>query len=635
MPADHHLVLGTAGHIDHGKTQLIKALTGVDTDRLAEERRRGISIVLGFAELTLPSGRTMGVVDVPGHERFVKNMVAGATGIDVVLLVVAADDGVMPQTREHLAIIDLLGIRNGVVAITKADLADTDWIDLVKDDITQSIEETSLAGAPIVVVSSKTGQGIDELTAALDAAADRPAAHRQELPLRLPVDRVFTMSGAGTVVTGTLWSGTVAPDDPVELAPGGKPARVRGVQVHSKKVDVAVAGQRVAVNLAGIDKADVERGQVVAAPASLPTTYMVDAHFRLLSTARELKNRAPVHVHHGTAETPGRVVLLDREKLSPGDACFVQLRLEHPIAPRYEDPFIVRSFSPVETIGGGRVLDAVPRKHAHLDEAELRRLEALRARDVDTVLEALFAVSPRPMTPAELAARTQIERESVDAALARLKDLATVQAGGQRYLIPGSAKAALMDKVEEVLSRHHKEDPTSTGIDKQALRDRILRGAAPKLWDALLAEAASTGRVQLAGNLVRHPEAAVSALEAEGDAREKLAAYFADAGITPEDVKNLPAATGLDATVVRKVLPKMLAAGDLVRVTPEMYFAAGTVEEVKARLTEYLQKNGEITASAFRDLIGAARKQAVPLLEFFDARGLTVRDGDVRRLKKE
>jgi selenocysteine-specific elongation factor len=633
VPPEQHLILGTAGHIDHGKTQLTRALTGVDTDRLEEEKRRGISIVLGFAELKLPSGRTMGVVDVPGHERFIKNMVAGATGIDVVLLVVAADDGVMPQTREHLAIIDLLGVDNGVVAITKSDLADPEWIELVAEDIRSLLAGTSLEGAAIVAVSSKTGEGLDELARALDEAAARPAGRREELPLRLPVDRVFSMSGAGTVLTGTLWSGGIRPEDQVELMPGGVPARVRSVEVHGRKVEAATAGQRVAVNVTGIDREQVTRGRILASPGSLPSTLLVDARLRLLPSAPELKDHAPLHVHHGTAETTARVALLDRQVLAPGEACLVQLRLEHPLSPRYGDRFIVRSFSPVETIGGGVVLDATPRRHARLDELERRRLEALLAGDIPTALGALFSTTARPMTVGDIAARTQIQAGEVAAALAGMKGLARIAAGGEEFLIPEDARQELLDRIEQALTRHHDAQPASTGMDKQALRERTLAGAPPKLWDAVLAQAAAAGKAELAGNLVRHPKAAVSALAAEDETGRALLEYFAKAGVHPEDVKGVPAAAGVDAAIARKVLPKLTAAGSLVRVTPEMYFAAETIEDVKARLVEHLSGGGEITAAQFRDLIGSARKQAVPLLEYFDARGLTVRQGDVRRLK--
>ena len=321
MSANPSLVLGTAGHIDHGKSALVKALTGTDPDRLAEEKERGITIELGFARLVLPSGRTMGVVDVPGHEKFVRHMVAGATGIDVVLLVVAADDGVMPQTREHLAIIDLLGIPRGVVAITKSDLADADWIDLVREDVRALLDGTSIEGAPIVAVSARTGEGLPELLAALDAIAEEAPARQANLPMRLPVDRVFTIAGAGTVVTGTMWSGTAARDDAVELYPSGKRGRVRSVQVHSEAVERAQAGQRVALNIAGLDKDEIARGDIVAEPGTLAVTDRFDARVTYLGKPGEDKpfeSGTRVHVDHGTREVLGRVLLMDSAELLAG-----------------------------------------------------------------------------------------------------------------------------------------------------------------------------------------------------------------------------------------------------------------------------------------------------------------------------
>ena len=387
MTADPSLVLGTAGHIDHGKSSLIKALTGTDPDRLKEEKDRGITIELGFARLDLPSGRSMGVVDVPGHERFVRQMVAGATGIDVVLLVVAADDGIMPQTREHLAIIDLLGIPRGVVAITKSDLAEPDWIELIAEDIRGLLKGTSIENAPIVPVSARTGAGSPELLAALDEAAAEAPSRQANLPMRLPVDRVFTIAGAGTVVTGTMWSGSAARDDAIEVYPSGKRGRVRGVQVHSASVERAHAGQRVAMNIAGLERDEVARGDVIAEPGTLTVTDRFDARLTFLGQPgddRVFQTGTRVHVDHGTREVLGRVLLMDGDTLAPGQSGLAQLRLEEPIAPRYDDRFIIRSYSPVYTIGGGIVLDTLPPRRTHLREHERELLEALLAHDLSS-----------------------------------------------------------------------------------------------------------------------------------------------------------------------------------------------------------------------------------------------------------
>ncbi|TLM77475.1 MAG: selenocysteine-specific translation elongation factor, partial [Actinobacteria bacterium] len=408
------LVLGTAGHIDHGKSSLVKALTGTDPDRLPEEKERGVTIELGFARLELPSGRSMGVVDVPGHERFVRQMVAGATGIDVVLLVVAADDGVMPQTREHLAIVDLLGIPKGVVAVTKADLADADWIELVRADVQALLAGTSIAGAPIVVCSARTGEGLPELLAALDSVATEAEARHADLPMRLPVDRVFTVAGAGTVVTGTMWSGGAAKDDAVEVLPGGAKARVRSVQVHSQPVARAHAGQRVALNLAGVERDAIARGDIVAAPGTLTVTDRFDAQFTYLAAEdKPFESGTRVHVHHGTREVLGRVLLMGAERLQPGERALAQVRLENPLAPRYGDRFIIRSYSPMWTIGGGVVLDALPPRRTALKSAERELLEALLAGDLSQAAVGLVTSRGIPMTSAEVAAALGVPRAQV------------------------------------------------------------------------------------------------------------------------------------------------------------------------------------------------------------------------------
>ncbi|MBE0477087.1 MAG: selenocysteine-specific translation elongation factor, partial [Coriobacteriia bacterium] len=475
------LVLGTAGHIDHGKSTLVKALTGVDPDRLPAEKERGVTIELGFAELELPSGRRMGVVDVPGHERFVRQMVAGATGIDVVLLVVAADDGVMPQTREHLAIIDLLGIPKGVVALTKADLAEPEWIALVAEEVESLLEGTSIAGAPVVPVSARTGEGLPGLLAALDEVAASAEARRSSLPFRLPVDRVFTIAGAGTVVTGTLWSGTVRRDESAELLPSRAKARVRSVQVHSRSVEEAHAGQRVALNLAGLDKADVARGDVVAAPGTLTVTDRFDARFTYLpSEEKPFETGTRVHVHHGTREVLGRVLLMEADALRPGESGYAQFRLEEPLAPRYDDRFIVRSYSPMFTIGGGVVLDVLPPRRSALKPHERALLDAMLAHDLAAASEGLLAARAMPMTAAEVAAALGVPLAEVAGRL-DAAGLARLDAGGERYFVAPAALDALTAAVERELLAFHGAEPRATGIALAALRDRVDRHLGLKL----------------------------------------------------------------------------------------------------------------------------------------------------------
>jgi selenocysteine-specific elongation factor len=631
------LVLGTAGHIDHGKSSLIKALTGTDPDRLKEEKDRGITIELGFARLELPSGRSMGVVDVPGHEKFVRQMVAGATGVDVVLLVVAADDGVMPQTREHLAIVDLLGITRGVVALTKTDLVDEDWVDLVSADVAALLRGTGIEGAPVVPVSSKTGRGVPELLAALDKVAAESASRQAALPMRLPVDRVFTIAGAGTVVTGTMWSGEARRDDPVELYPSGEQARIRGVQVHGEQVEAAVAGQRVAMNLAGIDKSDVSRGDVVAAPGTLTVTDRFDARFTYLGIPgvdRPFASGTRVHVNHGTREVLGRVLLIDDEELAPGQSGLAQVRLEESLAPRYDDRFIVRSYSPVYTIGGGVVLDALPPRRTVLKPHERELLDALLAHDLSSASVGLLASRAIPMTSNEVAAALGVPRAQVADELNKAK-LERLKVAGETAFITAESLDHLVREVEDALVAFHVEEPKSTGIATAALKDRVDRRLSAKAFDAVLEAAAARGVAIAEKGRVRHPKAAVSALAEQAEAREATLAALRSAGMQPPGVAELARHIGADSGIVRKVLGELASEGLAVSVAADMFFSASAVEEARDRIAPFLESRPQgATASELRDQLGLSRKYAIPLLEFFDKQGFTRREGDLRFIRR-
>lgn len=632
------LVLGTAGHIDHGKSSLIKALTGTDPDRLKEEQDRGITIELGFARLDLPSGRSMGVVDVPGHEKFVRQMVAGATGVDVVLLVIAADDGVMPQTREHLAVVDLLGIEKGVVALTKSDLVEPEWLSLVRADVGQLLEGTSIAGAPVVAVSSKTGAGLEELLDVLDAVAvDTPSKHA-ELPMRLPVDRVFTISGAGTVVTGTMWSGSASKDDPLEIYPTGVEARVRGVQVHGQPMERAHAGQRVAMNIAGVERERISRGDVIAAPGTLTATDRFDARFTFLGVPgddRRFESGARVHVHHGTREVLGRVLLMEAKSLAPGESSLAQVRLEDTLAPRYDDRFIVRSYSPVYTIGGGVVLDALPPRRTVLRAHERELLDALLAHDLSSAGVGLLASRGLPMTSAQVAAALGVPRARAADELNKAK-LERVKVGGDTAYITSEALDALVGLIETQLIAFHESDSKATGIATSALRDRVDRRLTVKAFDAVLAVAQERGVAIAEKGQVRHPKAAVSALAAESDAHSRLLPLIERQGLAPDTVAALAAEAGVDAGVARKVLGRLASEGAVVRVSSELHFSASAMEGARSALEGYLTAHPEgATAAQLRDALGVSRKYAIPLLEYFDAQGVTKRHGDVRVLRSQ
>jgi selenocysteine-specific elongation factor len=635
--ADPALVLGTAGHIDHGKSSLIKALTGTDPDRLKEEKDRGITIELGFARLDLPSGRSLGVVDVPGHEKFVRQMVAGATGVDLVLLVVAADDGVMPQTREHLAIIELLGIDRGVVALTKADLVDDEWIDLVAADVAALLVGTGIEGAPIVPVSSRTGRGLPDLLAALDEVATEARSRQADLPMRLPVDRVFTIAGAGTVVTGTMWSGTACRDDALEVYPSGGTGRVRGLQVHGASVEKAHAGQRVAMNVAGVERDRIARGDVIAAPGSLAVTDRFDARFTYLGypgEAKPFETGSRVHVHHGTREVLGRVLLMDALSLAPGESGLAQLRLEEPIAPRYDDRFIVRSYSPVYTIGGGVVLDALPPRRTTLKSHERELLDALVAHDLSTASVGLLAARGLPMTSAEVAAALGVPRPQVADELNRA-GLERLKVGTETAFATPEALEGLVGEIERALLAFHEAEPQATGIATAALRAQVDRRLSAKAFDALLALAAERGIAVIDRGQARHPRAAVSALAEEQAATDALLALVTEHGLSPASLADLAAEAGVDVGLARKVLGQLSNDGRIVRLPGELCFSVDAIAAARERLVDYLTARPEGASTAdLKEPLGVSRKYAVPLLEYFDGQGVTRREGDLRVLRK-
>jgi selenocysteine-specific elongation factor len=629
------LVLGTAGHIDHGKSSLIQALTGTDPDRLAEEKERGITIELGFARLELPSGRSMGVVDVPGHERFVRQMVAGATGIDVVMLVVAADDGVMPQTREHLAIIDLLGIERGVVALTKTDLAEEDWVDLVAEDVRTLLVGTGIEGAPIIPVSAKTGEGLGDVLEALDHVAEEAPSRQASMAMRLPVDRVFTISGAGTVVTGTLWSGVARKDDPVELYPSGEEGRVRGVQVHSESVDKAGAGQRVALNIAGLDTDDISRGDIVAAPGTLTVTDRFDARVTYLGLPdddKPLETGVRMHVHHGTREVIGRVLLMEAEVLRPGESGLAQIRLEEPLAPRYEDRFILRSYSPVHTVGGGVVLDALPPRRTTLKAHEHELLDALLEHDTAAATTGLLASRGVPMTSVQVAAALGIARADVADELNRA-ELQRLKVGKDTYFVTGEALNGLLSAIDGELLAFHESDSSATGMAESALRDRVDARMNEKVFDAVLEFAAERGVAVVSGGRVGHPEAASTARAEQADAGAALLDEIRAQGLQPSSVSELAQAAGIDPNVARNALTQLVLDKQVVRLGPEMHFDSEAIDDARQVIATRLADGHGATAGELRDALGVTRKHAIPLLEYFDAQGLTRRDDDLRYLR--
>jgi selenocysteine-specific elongation factor len=607
------LTLGTAGHIDHGKTALVKALTGVDTDRLPQERERGISIELGFAALDLPSGRTLSVVDVPGHERFVRTMVAGASGIDLFLLVVAADDGVMPQTREHVAVLELLQVPAGVVALTKTDLVGTEERALAQAEVEELLAGRPHAGTPVVPVSATRGTGLEELRAQLDAIAVAPSARLGSGPARLHVDRTFTLRGIGTVVTGTLWAGPLVRGDEVRVEPGGRRARVRGIEVHGEQCERAAPGRRVALNLAGLALAQVQRGDVVVAGDAGPAPgYLLDVEVRLLRGARRLRRGARVHVHHGTRETPARVAPVEDDFLEPGTEGFAQLRLERPLVAEAGDRFVVRSLAPPDTIGGGRVLDARPRKHgAGAEHAE--RLRALASDDPLEVLrlEIEGAVSGLPGDGRAGA----LER------LAGSGEAVRLGAQGGRWFSPvrlDHARAALLDA-----ARAADAVPRSAAVLAAAAR-LDPAGATPVL-EALVAE----------GQLERRQGGYLAAGTAHADPLgSRLLELLERDGLAPRGIDALAADAGADPDRARTGLDRLAARGAVTRVKPGLYYHPAALERAQAEVVALCERDGAATIAGLRDRLGTSRKYAQALLEHLDSARVTRREGDRHVLRR-
>jgi selenocysteine-specific elongation factor len=673
------LTLGTAGHIDHGKTTLVKALTGRDTDRLKEEKERGISIELGFAELALPSGRRLSVVDVPGHERFVRTMVAGATGIDLFLLVVAADDGVMPQTREHLRIIELLGIPAGVVALTKVDMVDDDLAELVRADVEEFLASTRYAGAPIVPVSGVTGEGLPELLDVLDRLGAQALPRFAYPATRMPVDRVFSLKGIGTVITGTLWSGSISADESVAVLPlrttraaaALRDVRVRSVQVHDREVAVAAGGQRVALNLTGIDRNDVDRGQWVVKDPAIEPTYLADCRLVLLADASgPLPRVSRVRVDHGTAEILAKVVLADRESLQPGESCYAQVRFEERALVYPGDQFILRSVTPVTTIGGGRVIDPAPRKHSTGPRWH-DRLSLLEEGAPDAIAALLLEEAfPLSLTRGRLEASPYLWRfaaAEIGAAVASLladgralaagptsgsaaaSAGAVAGPGASARLFTGAALVALAGAVLAKLHARAESDALDPYLTLGELRRELAGG---KEWPAL---DSALERLQAAGEVVRSEHgycatgAAADTDGAQSEISGRLLAEFAaptgasDAtarGKTGAGVAGTPSvalaakAAGLAPHEAQKIIDALVRQGRLVKVGEDLYYPPDRLESLLGRLSAAMEAAGQLTLAEARDLLATSRRYAQALLEHMDSEGLTLRVGEARRLRR-
>ncbi|MEZ4524463.1 MAG: selenocysteine-specific translation elongation factor [Desulfobacterales bacterium] len=635
--SSEQIILGTAGHIDHGKTTLIKALTGINTDRLKEEQLRGITIELGFAFLDLPSGRHIGIVDVPGHEKFVKNMVAGATGIDLVAMVIAADEGVMPQTREHMEICTLLGVRHGLVVLTKTDMVDEEWLELVTEDIREFVRGTFLEDKPIVPVSGLTGKGIPEFIRTLDSlSAEIPPRSSAGL-FRLPADRVFSMKGFGTVITGTLISGQVSVGDSVMLYPSGITSKVRGLQVHGQSVETAFAGMRTAVNFQGLEKSTVNRGDVLSAPDALMPSYMLDVFLHYLAgNKKPVKNRTAVRFHAGTAEILGNLILLENDELAPGESAAAQLRLDTPVALVKDDRFVIRSISPVRTIGGGTVLNPVPRKHKRLKPdvtAKLRALADLPPEQIAACHAGEAGYSGVSLSALRIMSNMP-EKQLEKAVQSLLSQKILIQTDREnRIFIHKDSFAAFRQEITEHLEKYHRENPLKNGMSKEELKSRLPSFAGVKLFHLAVAQMLKEEEIAAEGDIVRLKSHQVSLGQDQSAIRKKLLDAYAGSGLTPPYFKELCTSLEMEESQAKDVLMVLVGEGLLVKAKEDLYFFAESVEELKTRLVAWLREKGEISTPEFKDIAGVSRKYLIPLIEYFDSRNITIRIGDIRKLR--
>lgn len=621
--------MGTAGHIDHGKTALVRALTGIDTDRLEEEKRRGITIDLGFAHLEL-DGRggekvRLGFVDVPGHERFVRNMLAGVGGIDVVVLVIAADEGIKPQTREHFDICRLLSVRSGIAVLTKLDLVDGETLDVVRLEVAEFLRGSFLEAAPMVAVSAKTGAGLEELKRTLaEVATGVPERDSKALP-RLPIDRVFTMKGFGTVVTGTLVAGTIRKEDELEIFPTGKRARVRGVQVHGKPAETAVAGQRTALNLSGVTTEELARGMMLA-PGELRSTSRVDVSLSLLASARPLKDRARVHLHAFTTETVAEVVLLGEKQLAPGKSALARLRLADAGLLLPSDRFIVRQFSPVITIGGGVVLDAAP------SERRARAAASFLARaqsnvEPDVLLARIERRAQGGLDLSAAVAETGWARARLGLVVKELERNGRVILCGETA-ISGTALGTAQETVLRQLEAFHKMRPMEPGMGKEALRELAAMETAG--FEGLLKRLAGVKKIEVAGEFVRLAGRGGVLKEEEAESKHAIEEAFARAGLAVPAMRDVLAGVKVDRVRAQQIVTLLLRDKVLVKVSEELVFHRVALEDLRRRVGELKTKSAKIDVATFKELTGVTRKYAIPLLEYLDRERVTRRVGDER-----
>lgn len=621
-----HIILGTAGHIDHGKSSLVKALTGTDPDRLKEEKERGITIDIGFADLAYPADDlVVGIVDVPGHERLINNMLAGAGGIDLVLLVIAADEGIMPQSREHLAICNLLRIKSGLVVITKSDLVEEEWLDLVRDEVHNFVKGSFLENAPIIAVSSKTGDNLELLKKEIRERALAVEPKKTGGLFRLPIDRVFTLKGFGTVITGTAVSGSISLDSPIEIIPKNISTKVRGLHSHGRVIERAYAGQRVAINLQGVDKDQLTRGDVAVTPSGFIPARSIDAYLELLDGAPIVKTKSLVHFFIGTSETIARVVLYEQEEVKAGGACYCQFRLQDPVVAASGDRYIIRRFSPLETLGGGEVLDPLPGKRRRRDG--INDLEVLRQGGLDEKISMKVQKAGRAGLAAEiLRGWLSAELRSVEDSIARLKQRGVIKQYEQ-LLLHGNVFTAMKQDIVKILHEFHMHNPLKQGMPKEEIRGQC--NISQELFQGILSD---IPEVVIDKNLARLKAFKIALSSTEEATRSKIIGLLEQGGFQPMTKAELGTMLHLDTKHLADILNLLVKEKTLVRISDSLYISESSYSKMMALLKDFFSKKAEMTVAEFRDLLNTSRKYALPFVEFLDAQKITIRTGDVRKL---
>ncbi|MHB1391981.1 MAG: selenocysteine-specific translation elongation factor [Clostridia bacterium] len=633
-----NVIIGTAGHIDHGKTTLIKALTGRDTDRLKEEKERGISIELGFTYFDLPSGRRAGIIDVPGHERFIKNMLAGAGGIDVVILVIAADEGVMPQTREHLNILSLLQVKKGIIALTKKDMVDQDWLEMITEQIRDEVNGSFLKEASIMPVSSVTGEGLKELIAEIDKVTEVVEEKDTHEIFRLPVDRSFTITGFGTVVTGTLTSGSISEGDRIEIYPRKTETRVRSIQVHEKNVKTAYAGQRVAVNIANVKLDEIQRGDVLAQPGRMEPTMMLDARLEMLPGAdKSIDNRDRLRLYHGTSEIMCRVVLLDREELKPGESAFVQLRLEEETACMKGDRFVIRTYSPMLTIGGGTILEPNPPKRKRFKEDVIEELKIKEQGNPTEVVEGYLIQNSdkypekKVIIKAVGSMNDELYRK-ITAELSEKKLIREFKLGNETYVLHTRYLKDVETKLTEILDTYHKKNPLKSGISKEELRTRTFEGMKPRLADLVFGYFEADGIIKIENQYIAQSGFKVQFNKVQEQIKDVIEKSYRENRFNPPKLAELAEANRMDKNQCQVVYSALIEMGELIKLDEDIAFSRDAYNEAVELVRKYIKENGPIQLGQFRDILGTSRKYAMALLDHFDQNKITKRVGDNRVL---